>query len=236
MSVISAENLLVENCVFKNTNGTAPSSGIDIEPDVESDKLVNVIINDCISENNAGSGMQIYLRKLTAKSDDVSILFVNCHILRCGKSGIIAGGVSDDGPKGLIEFRNCVAEDLNSPGLYIFDKSPDGADLRFDSCKWANVAKLKTTSYLNNPVNSSPIHFFLRRREVARRFGGVSFVNCYVYDDKDRPFLTATEQGQGVYDIEGDFNIYNPFGAKENLGKKNESIKLQIRNQYQRNK
>ncbi len=32
MSVISAENLLVEDCTFSNISGTAPSDGVDIEP------------------------------------------------------------------------------------------------------------------------------------------------------------------------------------------------------------
>src|ERR1039458_585216 len=33
LSVISVENLLVENCLFANTWGTAPEAGIDLEPD-----------------------------------------------------------------------------------------------------------------------------------------------------------------------------------------------------------
>jgi polygalacturonase len=228
MSVISVENLLVENCVFKNTNGTPPSAGIDIEPDVETDSLVNVVISNCVSQDNAGSGLTVYLNKLKRKSKNVSILFVNCYVSRCGKSGMIVGAVNDDGPKGLIEFKNCTVEDLNSPGVYIFDKSPDSALLRFDNCKLSNVAKIKTTTYLDNNVNSSPIHFFLRREKFARRFGGVEFVDCSVHDDKERPFLTATERGKGLYDIVGNIDVYNRFGAKMDLGGKTKTIALRV--------
>lgn len=232
MSVISAENLLVENCVFKNTNGTPPAAGIDIEPDVETDSLVNIVISNCISQDNAGSGFQLYLHHLSEKSEDVSVLFVNCYVSRCGKSGLIVGAVNDNGPKGLIEFKNCTVEDLNSPGVYIFDKSPDSAVLRFSNCKWANVAKIETTTYLDNNVSSSAIHFFLKREKFARRFGGVEFVNCSVYDDKNRPFLRATERGKGLHKIEGDINVYNPFGAKMELGVETKTIGLRVNNRY----
>jgi len=53
-----------------------------------------------------------------------------------------------------------------------------------------------------------------------------------MYDNKNRPFLTVTERGQGVYDITGDINVYSPFGAKMDLGEKTKSIGLQVTNRY----
>ena len=233
MSVISAENLLVENCVFKNTNGIRPSSGIHIEPDVESDKLVNIVIKNSVSLDNAGSGFALYLANLSAKSKDISILFEDCYVRRSGKSGLTVGAVNDNGPKGLIEFKNVTVEDSNSPGAYIFDKSPDRALLRFSNCRWANVAKIETTTYQDNNVSSSPIQFFLRREEFARRFGGVEFVNCSVYDNTNRPFLTATERSKGVHNIEGSINVYNHFGATMDLGVETNTIGLLVKNGYE---
>jgi len=105
LSIISAENMLVENCVFKNTNGTPPSAGIDIEPNSQNDKIANIVISNCISTQNSGNGFQLYLRHLSKESEDVSILFVNCYVNRCDKSGIVIGAVNDNGPKGLINSR-----------------------------------------------------------------------------------------------------------------------------------
>ena len=232
MSVLSVENLLVENCVFKNTNGTPPSAGIDIEPGYWTNKLVNIVISNCTSQDNAGSGFSVYLNKLTRRSKDVTILFVDCYVSRCVKPGLIVGAVNDNGPKGLIEFKNCTVEDLNPPGLYIFDKSPDSAVLRFSNCNWANTAKKETTTFLDNNVMSSPIHFFLKRENLAQRFGGVEFVDCSVYDDENRPFLTATERGKGLSDIKGNINVYNRFGPKMELGEKTRSIGLEVNNRY----
>ena len=39
MSVISAENMLVEDTVFERTRGTPPESGVDFEPDYGGDRL-----------------------------------------------------------------------------------------------------------------------------------------------------------------------------------------------------
>ena len=46
-SVISVINLLVERCVFSNTNGTDPQAGVDLEPDFPSHRLTNVTFRDC---------------------------------------------------------------------------------------------------------------------------------------------------------------------------------------------
>ena len=49
ISVISAVNLLVDNCVFSSTRGTAPEAGIDLEPDTPDQRLVNCVIRNCPS-------------------------------------------------------------------------------------------------------------------------------------------------------------------------------------------
>ena len=41
ISVICAENLLIEDCRLRNTSGTAPQAGIDFEPNSPTDSLIN---------------------------------------------------------------------------------------------------------------------------------------------------------------------------------------------------
>src|SRR5574344_596730 len=64
ISVLDSENLLIEGCSLINTAGTAPASGIDFEPDGAEEKLVNCVMRDCISTNNAGTGIDICLNNL----------------------------------------------------------------------------------------------------------------------------------------------------------------------------
>jgi hypothetical protein len=44
ISVISAENLLIERCVLKGTAGTPPAAGIDFEPNRANERLVNCVM------------------------------------------------------------------------------------------------------------------------------------------------------------------------------------------------
>ncbi len=74
LSIISGRSILIENFVAKNTDGTAPRDGIDVEPDSEKDYLDNIVIKDYISENNAGYGLSIHLDKLTRNSHPVGIV------------------------------------------------------------------------------------------------------------------------------------------------------------------
>jgi parallel beta-helix repeat protein len=56
MSIISVDGMVVKNSVFKNTNGTAPQAGIDLEPNDE-DTIKNVQIVSSQFIGNKGPGV-----------------------------------------------------------------------------------------------------------------------------------------------------------------------------------
>ena len=187
ISVISAVNLLIENCTLTGTSGTAPQAGIDLEPNGENEKMTNVVVRNCTMANNAGAGILVYLKPMRSTTEPVSILFENCHV-RSGKDqGIAVGAIGDDGPGGTIEFRNCTVENTKNGGSYIYDKSATAAEVRFTNCKWRNVAEKK---------QGSPILIHLRRDSITKKHGGIVFDDCVVFDPYDRPVL-KTEEGQG---------------------------------------
>jgi parallel beta-helix repeat protein len=231
ISITSAKNVLIDNCIFQNTNGTAPSAGIDLEPSNDTHKLTNIVISNCISQFNAGAGFALYLKHLTSKTEDISVLFTNCLVKKCGKSGLIVGAVNDDGPGGIVEFRNCTITDLREPGAYIFDKSPKSAKLRFTDCKWSNVASDKKTSYQNYTLNSSPIHFLVREPELANSIGGVDFINCSVYDNNDRPVMKILNRGRDIQDIRGLINVYTEYEARVEPDSKESKVEVILKKQ-----
>ncbi len=63
LSIIAANGLVVTNSVFKNTRGTRPSSGIDLEPDSPSQEIINVRIQGSHFLDNAGAGLLIHGKK-----------------------------------------------------------------------------------------------------------------------------------------------------------------------------
>lgn len=67
ISIISGINVSIINSLISNTNGTAPMSGIDLEPNNNNEVLENVNISDVVTFNNKNEGILISLRGLYGK-------------------------------------------------------------------------------------------------------------------------------------------------------------------------
>ena len=63
LSIIKANRVLVTNSVFRDTSGTRPSAGIDLEPDKPHERVVNVRIERSKFIDNAGGGIIIAGKK-----------------------------------------------------------------------------------------------------------------------------------------------------------------------------
>ena len=233
LSVISAVNLLVENCVFANTWGTAPEAGIDLEPDTENQRLVNCVVRDSIFENNNGHQILIYLKPLTRKSAPVSIRFERCLARLTsarlsppepgpakgiqGASGIAVGEIKDDGPRGLIEFVDCVTESTAKEGARVYDKSSSSARVRFMRCCFS-APWTSTNAQGGGP--RVPVLLELRRPRSTHILGGIDFQDCYVYDSVARPSILFkhAQADSGLQDVHGLITVRVPGAASVELG------------------
>ena len=212
ISVISAENLLIERCTFSNTKGTAPQAGIDLEPNSEGEQLTNCVIRDCLFENNSGGGMYAYLKQLDKTTKPVSILFERCVVRGGLDAGIAVAAVKDDGPKGIIEFRQCSVDGCAKAGAYVVDKSREGALVRFVECSWRDTwAKKSDYGRLRVPVLLN-----LDRPKLTTKPGGIEFEHCQVFDEKDRPavLLKSKEGAEPFADVRGTITVHNRHGAR----------------------
>ncbi|MEI6421246.1 MAG: right-handed parallel beta-helix repeat-containing protein, partial [Lentisphaerota bacterium] len=86
ISVISVVNLLIENCVMKNTKGASPEGGIDFEPNVKQERLFGITVKNCVFENNKGAGV-IICSHPGADTEPISINFENCKAIGTGFTG-----------------------------------------------------------------------------------------------------------------------------------------------------
>lgn len=225
ISVISAEDLLVENSVFRNTWGTPPSAGVDIEPDSPQERIRNVVFRNCRFEDNYGDGIEVFLANLKSSSGEVSILFDNCRVTSRWGTGIRVTKIADDGPGGWIEFRRCIVESTEGYGIKVQDKSVGGARVRFVNCSLRNVARNRM--YRGAWV---PIWLHLFRQKETKQFGGVDFVDCSIEDDRDRPAV-AFEQSEGdigLFDVTGNISVWNPRGVRTALGEKQQAVSLRV--------
>lgn len=105
ISVISAENLLIENVDLTGTNGTAPASGIDFEPNKPDESLINCRLVNCLLRGNSGAGFLVALQHFDSETLPVDITLEGCLIY--GNSFAVAVFGCDNGVRGKISFRNC---------------------------------------------------------------------------------------------------------------------------------
>ncbi len=226
MSIISVENLLVEDCVFKNTSGTAPRAGVDLESNNATERLVNCVFRNCSFMDNEGAGITMYFKYLSEESEDISIRFENCYVSSMYGYGINIGSVRDTGPSGTIEFENCVVENTNRHGLIITDKSADKARVKFTNCTWRNV-----NFKFHSPYTA--LWLYLAHTDRTQKLGGIDFIDCFVEDTKLRPFLKKTEYQSdlGIYDITGNITVSNPRGVTIDLGDKTYDVTLEVHEQ-----
>ncbi|WP_170974094.1 right-handed parallel beta-helix repeat-containing protein [Peribacillus simplex] len=95
ISIIFADNVLISNSRFENTNGTPPSSGIDLEPEIGY-SVKNVQIKDSHFYNNAGFGIQV-----NGKVEGTKVTGNTCD--QNGASGIVLYKVKD----GVVKDNSC---------------------------------------------------------------------------------------------------------------------------------
>jgi parallel beta helix pectate lyase-like protein len=243
ISVVNVKKLLLQNCILSGTAGTPPEAGIDLEPDLPEEQLTACVVRDCRFENNSGHAILVYLNRLSSKSQPVSILFDNC-ISRMGRpgmtpndfhdaslhgwSGMAVGTVHDDGPRGLVEFRNCVAENTGREGAKIYDKSAAGVKVRFLGCSWKNAWVSRPREYAGPRV---PVLIELRNKDKTSRPGGVEFVDCHVYDDIAGPAIEYNDatRKSPLADVTGQITAHGRSLEDALLGPNVVNVTLKVR-------
>lgn len=191
ISVITAENLLIENTVMKNTDGTAPCAGIDFEPNLPDERIVNCVMRECVSENNAGAGYVAYLCPLDANSAPVSLRLENCRAIGNGGSacGIITGNTPAQALSGRAEFIDCTFQGGKGAGVQIGGNPATAIQIRVQNCSILDVAQ-------DSPA-IKPI-LFCANQDATQDPGGVQFVDCRIRDPLGREPMGFFDRSHGL--------------------------------------
>jgi hypothetical protein len=108
LSVISAENLLVADCVFETTCSTPPMDAIDFEPNQPGQRIVNCVVSNCVARGNLGFAWDVAVNHLNSKARPISVEFIDC--IDEGNNGslrIFCENRDFDNVKGSVKFRRC---------------------------------------------------------------------------------------------------------------------------------
>jgi hypothetical protein len=197
ISVITAENLLIENCVMKNTSGTPPAAGIDFEPNSANERLVHCVLRNCRFEDNQGWGIAVYMKKFDATTAPVSIRFENCTTrgTNAGSVAISGSGGPQGTLKGLIELVDCRFEDDNKGMIQFRGCSPDGLKIRLANCTLTDVSE--------KPIDK-PFIIFSSYKGLDADFGGVEFDDLTLKTTTNRLLMGYHNQSKRpIHDISG---------------------------------
>lgn len=77
-SLISLTNYISTNDTVNGTNGTAPSAGVDIEPNEDTEVLSNITFNNFTSTNNQAAGFQFYFVRNNTVPYDITLNNYHC--------------------------------------------------------------------------------------------------------------------------------------------------------------
>ena len=146
LSIISASDLLVEDCVFARTGvvrdlvtgtvqaryGTQPRAGVDIEPDAAHDLLANVTLRRVSAIENAGDAFDVLACKGSAAEcfnrpgQKVSVALEQCEAKDCPYIWGSAFVIALNSAAGSVTVTNCSAANMPGAGLAVYASTPFG--------------------------------------------------------------------------------------------------------------
>jgi len=179
ISVITAENLLLENVVMRGTRGTPPAAGIDFEPNRPQELLTNCVLRNCVFEDNASFGMHVYLGAMNASSRPISIRLENCTSrgTNAGSLSIVNRGGPDEAVRGVVEVVGCRFEDAGQMRIVV-QNPVNGLQVRFSGCRLADPSP--------EPKPVAPIVFRSSSGD-EQDVGQVRFEDFQIVDPAGRP-------------------------------------------------
>ncbi|WP_347242875.1 right-handed parallel beta-helix repeat-containing protein [Thermogutta sp.] len=188
ISVITAEDLLLENVTLRNTAGTPPQAGIDFEPNRPSELLVNCVMRNCLIEDNRGYAIHVYAGALNSRSRPISIRVEDCHTrgTNAGSLSIVTRNSDAEAVRGVVEVVNCRFEDAGTAGIIVCSKPVQGLQIQVKDCSIIERS--------DHPVAQSPILLVSRSGDQSD-VGGIVLDNVVISDRANRPFVAFQNAG-----------------------------------------
>ena len=154
MSIISLINGRFSDCNFINTDGTNPQSGVDIEPNLIGESVIDLYFDRCTFDGNTGSGFVaslvngstvqhgITVSNSTVKNNDQwGVWLANIHDVTFHRTLIQGNGTQGiwvlSGTNSELSIENCTIQSNGDNGRSIFDNEAGSTivDLKILNCR-----------------------------------------------------------------------------------------------------
>ena len=209
MTIVSARNVWVRNSEFIQSKGKNPETGVDLEPNLPNEELVNINFIGCKFSGNDSAGFQVSPHLMTGSSQPISAKVTNCTFSYNSKSPnnkpytelYLNQGHQSNPVQGQITFEN-VKFNGSQHRVLFSKKRANEYRVVFRNCEAIDVAKTGS---------SAPIE--LQRDGGSNTLGNFVFDDFYLEYSKDKPFMEilAPSSGFTVKDINGTFTIKEPY-------------------------
>lgn len=206
ISLTAGRRITIADCILEDTTGTSPQAGIDIEPSDAADPMANIIVRNCLAKNNSGDGFAAPLGNTDASSEAISVLVDQCKVQTGGNNGLSVSntGLIDEGPEGIIEFRDCVVHGTVGSGIRPIWDTGWQMTVKFTRCTVINSA--------TGLASNRPIRLTLACDTAPAGSGGIIFQDCVIYDNVARNTpVTAVVTGAQTPRVSGTIRVINPL-------------------------
>jgi hypothetical protein len=246
LSVISAENLLVDRSFFldtghfpwsASTGGTAPRAGVDLEPNHPTDKLANITFRDCVASGNTDDAFGVRVNFLTTP---VSVTFERCVAQDCAGawgSGFMLDNLMSTATHGSISIVDCTVSNMSGGVLTVKGSEPSTerglhpVGVSVENLVGRHSAKMWNDSYHGVTLGWFPLTFGGERAVISNPIS-LSQVSLHVEEGAKRPDqLFAGCHGLGWHpvlcdprnltNLHGNVTVFTPDSSvcsKKNLG------------------
>jgi hypothetical protein len=160
---------------FTNTSGTAPQSGIDIEPNQWKDFLLDVKIEDSYTDGNAGDGLMVSTWKMNSSSQPISVTVLRHHSTGNARYGYIGQNNDPSNAPGTILIQDSISDQSGSYGAAGYFYEANGAALTFQNLTVTNPHARGPSVY-----GDSAAVAVVRGGSGANPLGNVHFLNVNI--------------------------------------------------------
>jgi FG-GAP-like repeat len=240
LSVISAQNLTIQNSKFINSSDENPATGIDFEPDFSYHRLSNINVSNVDISGNQGYGLAVILNALDNNSTPISINVNGATIDGNEATGIKIGSYSttaypngndpNSTPNGVVNISNVTIS--NTKEIFSFYNEPNAAisiealsgdlnDPNNVKINFSNIAISNSGFNAANPqLSANPI--LIRGfggGDNRKQIGNVSFDNVIVADNFNRSIIgiQSNRSDGAINNITGNIRGINPNGVTTSI-------------------
>lgn len=226
ISVVSAEDVCIDNVDISNIKGTIPETGIDFEPNKIVDRIVNVTLSNSRIHNNNHSGIALAMGKLISTSIPISITVKNIYLSTNHdisnpfiNTEISMGAYRHSPVGGSVLFEN-ITLDGSQWGLMNSRKPADAYHVTFRNVLVKNALQASTDKLPIYPIKLTTPSF-----SDPSNLGGFHFENIYL--QYETPVAPVKILGHSTLielrDVTGKVTIVNKNATvipieEENLG------------------